>query len=237
MAFANLYVLLFGGLSVAAPIVLHLMMRKRPTHQPFPAMQFLRNRKTVNTRRLRVRQFLLLALRCAILLLVAAAFAKPSVASGAVGEWAIAALLLVLSVFGVAAAFVGYSTGAGRLPMSLMLAVTFALAAGALYSVGKAVAGSGNVLLGDRATPVAVAILIDTSPRMELRQNNETRLERAQRMANWLARQLPPKSDIAVVDTNRQSSVFLRNQSRRGRQPSGQIANRHSNGPAAKGRE
>ena len=208
MAFANLPVLLFGGLSVAVPIILHLIMRRRPVHQPFPAMQFLRKRKTVNTRRLRVRQFLLLALRCAMLLLVAAAFARPSVATGAIGSWVIVGLLSLLTVFAVAATLIGFSSGVGRTPMLLMAALAFILATGTCYSAGKALRDGGNVLLGDRAAPVAAAILIDTSPRMDLRNENENRLERAQRMANWLVRQLPSDSDVAVFDAKQTGGVF-----------------------------
>lgn len=208
MAFANLPMLLFGGLSVAVPIVLHLIMRQRPKHQPFPAMQFLRKRQTVNTRRLRVRQFLLLTLRCAALILLAAALARPSVASTALGSWSMVGLLSALTVLAMAATLIGFSSGAGRVPVTILGLIAFLLASGTCYSAGKAIRDGGNVLLGDGAAPVAAAIVIDTSVRMDLKYDNESRLDKAQRVANWLVRQFPVDSDVAVFDSKRPRSVF-----------------------------
>ena len=45
--------LLAGGLLVAIPIALHLIMRKQPRHLMFPALRFLRQRKEANQRRMR----------------------------------------------------------------------------------------------------------------------------------------------------------------------------------------
>ena len=56
-------------------------------------------------------------------------------------------------------------------------------------------------VLGDQEAPVAAALVFDTSPRMEYRQQNQTRLEVAQETAEWLLPQLPPESDVAVVDS------------------------------------
>jgi hypothetical protein len=72
---------LFWGLAatVAVPIVLHLIMRQSPKHVVFPALQFLRQRKEANRRRLRFRHLLLLALRVLTLLFLAAALCRPSV--------------------------------------------------------------------------------------------------------------------------------------------------------------
>ena len=79
MFFANPW--LFWGLAatVAAPIVLHLIMRQSPKHFMFPALRFLQQRKDANRRRLRFRHLLLLALRIAALLFLAMALCRPSV--------------------------------------------------------------------------------------------------------------------------------------------------------------
>lgn len=69
--------LLLGGLLVAVPILLHLVMRERPKHLTFPALQFIRQRREANRRRLRVRHLLLLLLRCAAIVLLAVALARP----------------------------------------------------------------------------------------------------------------------------------------------------------------
>ncbi len=69
--------LLAGGLLIGIPIVLHLVMRQRPRPHVFPALRFLRPRREANRRRLRLRHWLLLLLRCAAILLLALAVARP----------------------------------------------------------------------------------------------------------------------------------------------------------------
>jgi len=70
-------VLLAGALLVVVPIVLHLVMRERPRHLEFPALRFVKRRREANRRRLRFRHLLLLLLRCAAILLLAFALARP----------------------------------------------------------------------------------------------------------------------------------------------------------------
>lgn len=70
--------LLGGMLLVGLPIVLHLIMRREAKHFMFPALRFVQLRQSVNQHRLRLRQLLLLALRCAIIVLLALALARPT---------------------------------------------------------------------------------------------------------------------------------------------------------------
>ncbi|MDH3718766.1 MAG: BatA domain-containing protein, partial [Planctomycetota bacterium] len=69
--------LLTGGLLIGVPILLHLVMRERPRPYVFPALRFLRQRREANRRRLRLRHWLLLLLRCAAIALFALAVARP----------------------------------------------------------------------------------------------------------------------------------------------------------------
>ncbi len=131
--------LLAGAAFVAAPIVLHLIMRQQPKHYIFPALRFIQQRQDANRRRLRLRHWLLLALRCLAILLLALALARPSVQSAN--------------------------------------------------------------FLGDQEAPVAAAFVFDTSPRMEYRHENRSRLEAAREFATWLLPQLPPESQVAVMDS------------------------------------
>ena len=86
MAFVNASLLL-GTLLIGVPIALHLLMRQKPKHLVFPAVQFIRKREESNRRTLRLRQWLLLLLRCLVITLAALALARPSVASAAFGNW------------------------------------------------------------------------------------------------------------------------------------------------------
>ncbi|NBX30769.1 hypothetical protein EBR04_10080, partial [bacterium] len=69
--------LLGAAALVAVPILLHMMMRRKPVPHPFPALRFLQQRAVANRRRLQVSHLLLLLLRVAALALLALAFARP----------------------------------------------------------------------------------------------------------------------------------------------------------------
>src|SRR5687767_15869430 len=92
MAFVN-FSLLAGGLLMALPVLLHLVMRQRPKQLVFPALRFIQQRKEANRRQLQLKHWLLLGLRCAAVLLAALALARPSVASGLGGSWVAISLL------------------------------------------------------------------------------------------------------------------------------------------------
>src|SRR4029079_11073269 len=112
MAFVNISLLL-GGIFIAIPVLLHLMMRQRPKQQTFPALRFIRERKLANQRRLQLRHWLLLALRCGVVGLFALALARPSVSSGALSSWVatgfVATLCLVAAIVAISAILRGAS--------------------------------------------------------------------------------------------------------------------------------
>ncbi|MCS7305312.1 MAG: BatA domain-containing protein [Thermoguttaceae bacterium] len=86
MTFLN--VSLLGGMAlIAVPILLHLLLRRRPRRVEFPAIQFVRQRQLPQKRRLRIRHWLLLALRVAVIGLLSLAMARPSVIFS--GDWAL----------------------------------------------------------------------------------------------------------------------------------------------------
>jgi hypothetical protein len=71
--------MLLGGIGlIAIPIALHLIMRKQPTRQVFPALRFVKQRSDANRQRLRLRQLLLLTLRCLLVAGMALALARPT---------------------------------------------------------------------------------------------------------------------------------------------------------------
>ena len=76
MTFLN-PLLLLAGLGVALPILAHLLNRHRVQHTPWAAMQFLNKNVRVRSRQLRLKDILLLVLRCLAVLLVGLALAKP----------------------------------------------------------------------------------------------------------------------------------------------------------------
>ena len=93
---------LLGALAVAVPIVLHFLRRERLPRLPFSDVRLLRGARVEQTRRQRLRELVLLALRVAALLLLALAFARPFVVDrSAAGEGA--TVVLVDTSFSVSA--------------------------------------------------------------------------------------------------------------------------------------
>src|SRR3972149_1759256 len=70
--------MLAGAALVAAPIILHLVMKQQPKHLVFPALRFIQRREDANRRQLRLRHLLLLLLRCCAIVFLALAMARPS---------------------------------------------------------------------------------------------------------------------------------------------------------------
>jgi hypothetical protein len=206
MAFVNL-TLLVGGACVAIPVVLHLIMRQKPRQLVFPALRFIQQRRIANQRRLNLRHWILLALRCGAIALLALALARPSVASAAVSNWIALGLLTcgALAV-GLLAAASAVQKASKYLTGSLA-AVAGLLALASLILGIRAVAGRSPVL-GDSEAPVAAVLVTDTAPRMQYRQDNQTRLEVAQETALWIVRQLPAESEVAIVDSRPGSGAF-----------------------------
>src|SRR5580765_908105 len=66
-----------GLLLMAIPIIIHILNRRRFKTVSWAAMEFLLRAMRKNRRRLKFEQWLLLATRCLVLLLVALALARP----------------------------------------------------------------------------------------------------------------------------------------------------------------
>ena len=76
MAFlAPLFLLGLGALAV--PVIIHMIQRERKEVVEFPSLMFVRKIPFHSFRRQRIRHWLLLLLRCAALILLVAAFARP----------------------------------------------------------------------------------------------------------------------------------------------------------------
>ncbi len=73
---------LAAGAGLAAlPLILHLFMRQTPKHVIFPALRLVRERQRRSKKRLRVKNWLLLLARMAILALMALALSRPTLYS------------------------------------------------------------------------------------------------------------------------------------------------------------
>src|SRR4051794_39021809 len=69
---------LAAGVALAAiPVILHLFMKQTPKHIVFPALRLIRERQKRSRKKLRVKNWLLLLARMALLALMALALARP----------------------------------------------------------------------------------------------------------------------------------------------------------------
>jgi hypothetical protein len=90
-------ILLAGTALVAVPVILHLVMRRKPVKHDFPALRFLRERAVANRRRLKLNHLLLLLVRMAAVALLAFALARPTLRGAgwlADGEGPVAAVFV-----------------------------------------------------------------------------------------------------------------------------------------------
>ena len=207
MTFVNLSLLL-GGALIAVPIVLHLVLRQQPKQLIFPALRFLRERRESNRRRLQLRHWLLLALRCAVIALLALALARPSVSSAAIGDWVILAALALLALLVAACLVASAIQRRGRLLISTLAVAELLLLAPMAVLASSALSKTAGVRLGDREAPVSAVLVFDTSPRMFYQYNNASRLEVAQATGLWILQQLPSDSQVAIMDAHPGPAVF-----------------------------
>jgi len=87
---------LFGLAAAAIPVLIHLFTRRKPREVRFPSLEFLAEVNQSEIRRLRLKQWLLLALRTLAVALLAMAMARPSLKGGASGRGAAASTLVAL---------------------------------------------------------------------------------------------------------------------------------------------
>ena len=97
MTFLN-PLLLAGLAAVAIPIAIHLFNFRRPQRIDFSTLRFLRELEATTMRRVRIRQWLLLALRALAVVFLVLAFARPTPTADAAAfeEGAARSLVLVL---------------------------------------------------------------------------------------------------------------------------------------------
>jgi len=200
MSFVNLS-LAFGSVLISVPILLHLLLRQKPKQMVFPAIRFIQQRKETNQRTLQLRHWILLALRCLAVLLIAAALARPRVASASFGNWLMIAALVLVAAILAAVVILCWAQKRSKLLTAAFSSTAAACLIAAAVMFAGTLGGDQGVMIGSQQAPVAAVLVFDTSPRMQYRQANVTRLEKAQEIALWLIRQLPPDSDLAVIES------------------------------------
>ena len=193
--------MLAGAVTAAAPIIIHLLNRRRFKVIAWAAMEFLLASSRKNFRRLKLQEVILLVLRTLVLLLVAAALARPFLAGAAsvLGKSQRYAVILIDNSFSM-----GYSVANDRpFDRAAQFAekIVDSLAKGDLVSV---------IAVSDRAHPIIREPSIDSAAaRSEIKvlplSQGSTNLPDAFRMALDLVKgsRVTQKEVYLITDSQR----------------------------------
>ncbi len=90
--------ILLASAAAVGPVIIHLIMRSKPRRLVFPALRFVQKTHKANLSRLKLKHFLLLAMRILAILLIAVLLAQPFFRQGSVaaGSDSPAAVVLVV---------------------------------------------------------------------------------------------------------------------------------------------
>lgn len=207
MAFLNSS-LMFGGLLIALPLIIHMAMRRKPVPQLFPALRFVQQKQVSNQRTVRMKQWLLLLLRCLLLAGLALALSGPSADQAVAGNWMVVG---VVSLAVLLAAIVCLAAALSEVSKHIVISLAVMVLLGLITDIFFIIKIAGDQetnLIGDVDAAVGAALVFDNSPRMSYQQAGKSRLAEAADIGSWLASQFPESSEISVVDRSARQAVF-----------------------------
>lgn len=194
MTFTTFSLFLAGLAATAVPIVLHLLSRGKPKKVVFPALRFARQKFAENKRKLTLKRLLLLALRVGTLVLLGLTLARPVFLSPD------------------AATFLDEARQNGEVSENGENAETTQInetdATGQDGETASAPRRPEKAGIAGRNAPVAAAIVVDSSVRTGRVKNNESFFETARATAAAIVAQLPPDSEIAILDGTFDGDAF-----------------------------
>ncbi len=194
MTFTTFSLFLAGLAATAAPLVLHLLSRGKPKKVVFPALRFARQKFAEHKRKLTLKRLLLLALRVGTLVLLGLTLARP------------------VFLPPDAATFLDEARQTGEVGENNENQEN-----GATAQVGETGQNSESATaprrpekagIAGRNAPVAAAVVVDSSLRTGRVKNNETFFETARATAAAVVAQLPPESEIAILDGTFDGDAF-----------------------------
>ncbi len=194
MTFTTFSLFLAGLAATAVPIVLHPLSRGKPKKVVFPALRFARQKFAENKRKLTLKRLLLLALRVGTRVLLGLTLARP------------------VFLPPDAATFLDEARQTGEVGENSKNKENGATAQvdeteqnGETASAPRRPEKAG---IAGRNAPVAAAIVVDSSVRTGRVKNNESFFETARATAAAIVAQLPPESEIAILDGTFDGDAF-----------------------------
>ena len=194
MTFTTFSLFLAGLAATAVPIALHLLSRGKPKKVVFPALRFARQKFAENKRKLTLKRLLLLALRVGTLVLLGLTLARPVFLPPESATFLDEARQT---------GEVGENSENNETTQTEQIAETSETSETASGPRRPEKAG-----IAGRNAPVAAAIVVDSSVRTGRVKNNESFFETARATAAAIVAQLPPDSEIAILDGTFDGDAF-----------------------------
>lgn len=217
--------LLYGLLLAALPVVLHLLLRRKPRPVVFPALRLVQQRRKQNLKRLQLRHVWLLLLRILAIGLIVLALTRPSLPAADYSfnlrEWLTLAAVIAAGiglyqwrirqwrrqalprhVFALRrTAARGWITGGTLLGLLLVV--------GCPYQQRIAAEIKAPPPTAQLDLPVAAMFLFDTSLSMAYQQGGRSRLDVARTIASSHLSELPAGSRVSIVETANDNPVLF----------------------------
>ncbi len=213
-----------AGLAVI-PVILHFLLRAKPRKLPFPALRLILMRRRQNVRRLKLRHVWLMLLRMLVIIGLAIAAARPSLPEASYELSTSEMLTLFVVVVAALGTYFGLMRTWHKKKLSVQtLAYRRTMLRGGLGTAVAALIALAVILpyvnrlraeisapapVVGSDLPVAAVFLFDTSLSMQYTQEGKTRLDQGKAIALGHMDTLPPRSRIAVGETNSTSPILF----------------------------
>ena len=204
MTFLNPLVL-FGLAAAAIPILIHLFNFRRPQRIDFSTLRFLREIEATSMRRVRIQQWLLLALRLTAVVCLVLAFARPMLPQASAGVFGDDGAKSVAVVLDNSLSMTLRDAGGAYLDQAKALALA------AIEATGR---GDQRTLVpvvpgpGQRSLPYeSSGPVLDAIEEVRVRSGSRTLVKAVSRASSGLQNAVHPRREIVVV-SDLQASTF-----------------------------
>lgn len=186
--------LAFGLLAVSIPIIIHILTRQTGRTVDWGAIHFLMDSIVIRNRRIRLEEALLMAARCLLLALLAAALARPFIPPGVNVPW-----FFVLPLFFIAAVCFGVAVVLWEVKFwrwILLLTATLCTAGVIFVILGEKWLNLSRFSSGGRQD---IALILDSSTSMAIEQAGISNFERARQEAELIVKRSPRGNSFSLI--------------------------------------
>lgn len=193
MLFIN-FLMLFGLLAVAIPVIIQLLTRRKLRNVQWGAWLFLDKTVRKRKRKIILEDILLIACRCLALALLALAFARPFIRPDSRVPWSVTLPLLLLSIVAVGASLAVWRNKKVRRILMATGILLFGLVVGSIVFERRLNLNR----LGHDATKDVVLVL-DASASMSVVNDGRSNLDRAIEEMRSYVKSAPPETCFSIV--------------------------------------